>query len=153
MTPNDLSLRISRALDGCPPATVDLFDRLLTAPEPIITGKHLAALYGMHVQTLQSRFLRAGLVSVKEYIVFALCARAALLFDDPARTASDVAWSLGYSSPQAFGRMLKTYRGHTTRTFRTAWSGAAAVEQYITKRLGSDVQKLRTAHLVGERGS
>jgi AraC-like DNA-binding protein len=152
MTPNDISLRVSRALDGCPPTTVDLFDRLLTAPVPVTTATELGRLYGMSLKTLYSRFRRAGLPSPKRYVIVARIVRAASLARNRFLSCADIARQSGFSSPQAFSRAIRTYLGVRMTQWRASVMAEGAAEKwFIGSYLSAWHTQLRTARLVGDR--
>lgn len=152
MTANDLDLALSTALDGCPAETVDLFAVLFTAEPPLRTARAVAARVKTRSSTLVSRFRRAGVPSVKVYLVDALLVRAAFLLDDPAVSVATVARRLGCSSAQAFGRMVHTYRGVTAGAWRRdGGSGQHELSRYVAERIRPFLVQIRTAPLAGRR--
>ena len=58
--------------------------------------------------TLMSRFFRANLPTPKRYLALARLIRAAKLFENPGLSVASVANYLDYSSPQSFGRHIRT---------------------------------------------
>jgi AraC-like DNA-binding protein len=105
------------------------FFRLVFAPD-VPTAKRLAARLGVHPTTLTSRFYRAGLPSPKRYLAVARLAWAAHLAEAPGVSLAAVAGRLDASSPQSFGRTVRTTLGMTARQFRQAYDGAAMLERF-----------------------
>lgn len=110
----DLRRRLAPAGDDC----MTLLELFFTAKPAVHTVRSLAALVGVHPGTLMSRFLRAGLPSLKRYLDLANLVRAAHRLEDDARSIADVATSLDYSSPQSFGRHVTLVLGMTASQFR-----------------------------------
>jgi AraC-like DNA-binding protein len=110
----DLRLRLVAAGDDC----LELFELLLTARPAIHSVRQLAQHVDVHPGTLMSRFLRAGLPSLKRYLDHANLVRAAHRLEDERRSIADVATSLDYSSPQSFGRHIVLVLGMTASVFR-----------------------------------
>jgi AraC-like DNA-binding protein len=153
MTTNDLSLQLARALDGCPDATIDLFDALLTAHPFVQNATRLARRFGMNRCTLEARFRRAGLPSPKQYAVSAAVIRAAVLLQNRHLSGADVARQLGASSPQSFRRMLKTYGLGTSKSLRAQGCGKTMFDAFTCRMITPHLETLRTTTLVGERGA
>ena len=72
-----------------------------------------------------SRFFRAGLPAPKRYLAVARLVRAARLFENPGFSVANIANHLDYSSPQSFGRHVRTTLGLTAVEFRRHYDGAA----------------------------
>jgi len=72
-----------------------------------------------------SRFFRAGLPAPKRYLAAARLVRAARLFENPGFSVANIANHLDYSSPQSFGRHVRTVLGMTALEFRGRYDGAA----------------------------
>jgi AraC-like DNA-binding protein len=77
-----------------------------------------------------SRFFRARLPAPKRYLAFAGLIRAARLFENPGLSIADVANHLDYSSPQSFGRHVRTLLQLTAGEFRRSYDGAAMLERF-----------------------
>jgi len=110
----DLRLRLIAAGDDC----LELLELFFTSRPPIHTVRQLAVQLHLHPGTLMSRFLRAGLPSLKRYLDLANLVRAAQRLEDPRRSIADVATNLDYSSPQSFGRHVQLVLGLTASGFR-----------------------------------
>jgi AraC-like DNA-binding protein len=71
--------------------------------------------------TLMSRFFRAGLPTPKKYLAMARLVRAARLFENAGFSVANVANHLDYSSPQSFGRHVRTLLHITAGEFRAEY--------------------------------
>jgi AraC-like DNA-binding protein len=96
-----------------------LFTRTYSAP----TIRVLARRLGVLPSTLMSRFFRAKLPAPKRYLALARLVRAARLFENPGLSVADVANHLDYSSPQSFGRHVKSMLAINATDFRRRYSG------------------------------
>jgi AraC-like DNA-binding protein len=76
--------------------------------------------------TLMSRFFRANVPTPKRYLAMARLVRAARLFENAGFSIANVANHLDYSSPQSFGRHVRTLLHTTAGEFR---------EQYDSVRM------------------
>lgn len=107
------------------------FEALFTASDRVSTVRELARRMGVLPSTLMSRFFRARLPAPKRYLAFARLLRAARLFEDPGHSVADVANALEYSSPQSFGRHVRTLLGMTAGEFRRTYDGAEMLERLM----------------------
>jgi len=103
-----------------------LFTRSYSAP----TIRVLARRLGVLPSTLMSRFFRAQLPAPKRYLAFARLVRAARLFENPGLSVADVATHLDYSSPQSFGRHIKTVLAINATDFRRRYSGQEMLRRF-----------------------
>jgi AraC-like DNA-binding protein len=122
--------RLSSDLQGCAPDCWMFFEVLFSGSANISTVRRLAK--GMHVlpSTLMSRFFRAGLPAPKRYLAMARLVRAAFLFENQGFSVANVANHLEYSSPQSFGRHIKTLLGISAVRFRHEHSGERMLERF-----------------------
>ena len=103
------------------PSEVLHFIEVLVRRAPTLgTVRKLAAALGMLPGSLQSRFARAGLPSVKDYLAFVRLLYAARYFEDKSVSCGLVAYRLDYSSPQSFNRHIKSRLGLIASEFREA---------------------------------
>jgi AraC-like DNA-binding protein len=138
-------------LSGAPEGCRRFFDALFTAPVAVSTVRHLTRTLGVLPSTLMSRFLRAQLPSPKRYLAMARLARAARLFENGGLSVANVATHLDYSSPQSFGRHVRTLLGLTAVGFRQRYDGDGMLERfradlvrpYATALRGFDPLKVR----------
>lgn len=101
------------------------FEALFTAPPQVITIRAFSDYLGVLPSTLMSRFFRARLPAPKRYLAVARLVRAARLFENPGFSVANIANHLDYSSPQSFGRHVRTVLGMTAVQFRHRYDGAA----------------------------
>jgi AraC-like DNA-binding protein len=71
---------------------------------------------------------------------------AAALLEIPALSLSDVAYQLQYSSPQSFGRHLRTVLGMTATEFRARYSFDAALVDFVGRLIVPYRNSFRTFH-------
>ena len=103
-----------------------LFTRSYSAP----TIRVLARRLGVLPSTLMSRFFRARLPAPKRYLAFARLVRAARLFENPGLSVADVANHLDYSSPQSFGRHVKSVLAINATDFRRRYDGQTMLRHF-----------------------
>jgi AraC-like DNA-binding protein len=96
--------------------------------------------------TLLSRFFRASLPAPKLYLAYARLIRAAHLFEDTGRTVANVADSLDYSSPQAFGRHVQRVLGISPVAFRHSFTGTSMLEYFRQELVLAHAATLRNFH-------
>jgi AraC-like DNA-binding protein len=121
---------ILEALGDAPPDArlfVEVMVRL--APE-IPTVRKLAERVHVRPSTLMSRFSRAGLPSPKNYLAAVRLLHAAHLFEAGGLSVADVSYRLEYSSPQSFGRHVRTMLGITSSEFRQRFPFPLALERF-----------------------
>lgn len=120
------------------------FFEALFAPEfRVSTVRQLARRLNVLPSTLMSRFFRAQLPAPKRYLAFARLIRAARLFENPGLSISDVANHLDYSSPQSFGRHVKTTLHITAGEFRCTYDGDRMLERFRRELVHPNMQVLR----------
>ena len=117
-------------LAGAPEGCRRFFEALFGAPTAVTTVRQLTGTLGVVPSTLMSRFLRSGLPSPKLYLAMARLARAARLFENPGLSVANVATHLDYSSPQSFGRHVRTLLGMTAVAFRQRYDGDGMLERF-----------------------
>jgi AraC-like DNA-binding protein len=100
------------------------FEALFTAPPQVITVRAFSRYLGVLPSTLMSRFFRARLPAPKRYLAVARLVRAARLFENPGFSVANIANHLDYSSPQSFGRHVRSVLGMTAVQFRRRYDGA-----------------------------
>jgi len=96
------------------------------------TVRNLSQRLGVRPSTLMSRFARAELPSPKSYLAAIRLLHAAQLFEDSGLSIADVAYRLEYSSPQSFGRHVRSLLGITSTEFRHRFPFPVAVERFVT---------------------
>jgi AraC-like DNA-binding protein len=106
------------------------FHAIFTCAPRVGNVRELARLLGVLPSTLMSRFFRAGVPAPKRYLATARLVRAARLFENEGFSIANVANHLDYSSPQSFGRHVRTLLRITAGEFRHRYDGAAMFEQF-----------------------
>jgi AraC-like DNA-binding protein len=96
---------------------------------PSVTA--LADRLGRHPSSFTSRFFRAGLPSPKMYLAMTRLAYAAAFLERPHVSVADTAARLGYSSPQSFGRHIRSTLGLTTGEYRREYPFDKALEHFV----------------------
>lgn len=119
------------ALGDIPPDTRLFFEALIRLAPDVPTARQLAERLGVRSTTLMSRFVRAGLPSPKSYLAAMRLVHAALFFERPGYTVADVAYRLDYSSPQSFGRHVRTLLGITSSELRRRFPFEQAVGRFV----------------------
>ena len=90
-----------------------------------------------------SRFFRARLPAPKRYLAFARLVRAARLFENPGLSVAAVANALDYSSPQSFGRHVRTLLRLTAVQFRERYDGEGMLHRFRAELVAPYVAALR----------
>jgi len=106
------------------------FEALFTVPPHVSTVRGLSRHLVVLPSTLMSRFFRARLPAPKRYLAVARLVRAARLFENPGFSVANIANHLDYSSPQSFGRHVRSVLGMTAVQFRRQYDGAAMLQHF-----------------------
>jgi AraC-like DNA-binding protein len=106
------------------------FEALFAAPPQVATVRALSQYLAVLPSTLMSRFFRAGLPAPKRYLAVARLVRAARLFENPGFSVANIANHLDYSSPQSFGRHVRSILGLTAVQFRRRYDGVAMLTHF-----------------------
>lgn len=122
--------QLAEDLAGAPDDCRLFFDLLFTVPPRLCTVRLLAREMGVIASTLMSRFFRARLPAPKKYLAMARLTRAARLFENPGLSVANVANHLEYSSPQSFGRHVRTLLRMTAVEFRQRYDGEGMLQRF-----------------------
>jgi AraC-like DNA-binding protein len=117
--------QLAMDLNGASTDCWRFFEALFTAPPQVVTVRNFSTYLGVLPSTLMSRFFRAKLPAPKRYLSVARLVRAARLFENPGFSVANIANHLDYSSPQSFGRHVRTVLGMTAVEFRRQYDGAS----------------------------
>jgi AraC-like DNA-binding protein len=117
-------------LAGVPPDCWRFFETLFSASARVSTVRTLSAHLQVLPSTLMSRFFRARLPAPKRYLATARLVRAAHLFENPGLSVASVANVLDYSSPQSFGRHVRTMLHLTAVDFRRKYTGWRMLDHF-----------------------
>lgn len=127
------------------------FEALFSPEFRVSTVRQLALRLNVLPSTLMSRFFRARLPAPKRYLACARLIRAARLFENPGLSISDVANHLDYSSPQSFGRHVRTVLGITAGEFRCTYDGERMLDRFRRELIQPNVVLLRGLHPLAVR--
>ena len=116
--------------DLAPDGRLFLEAMIRLAPD-IATVRGLARAVGQQPSTLMSRFNRAGLPSAKRYLTAIRLLYAAQYFEQEGLSVADVAYRLDCSSPQSFGRHVRSLLGVTCSEFRHRFPFPVAMERFL----------------------
>ena len=126
-----LALRqLSQDLEGASNDCWRFFEVLFLCAPRVCTVRKLARVLGILPSTLMSRFFRNGLPAPKKYLAMARLVRAAHLFENRGFSVANVANHLEYSSPQSFGRHVRSMLHVTAVEFRDRFDGAGMVARF-----------------------
>ncbi|MGH7636810.1 MAG: helix-turn-helix domain-containing protein [Gemmatimonadaceae bacterium] len=126
-----LALRqLARDLEGASHDCWRFFEAIFLCPSHVCTVRRLARTLGILPNTLMSRFFRARLPAPKRYLAMARLVRAAHLFENGGFSVANIANHLEYSSPQSFGRHVRSILGLTAMEFRERYDGAGMFEHF-----------------------
>ncbi len=114
-----LAVDLSNVSDDC----WLFFETILRAPRSVGTVRALCTTLGVVPSTLMSRFLRVGLPAPKKYLSYVRLMRAARLLENSGLSIASVAYTLEYSSPQSFGRHVRTMLDLSASAFRRRYDG------------------------------
>lgn len=122
--------QLARDLDGASHDCWRFFEAVFLSGVHVTTVRRLADQLGILPSTLMSRFFRAQLPPPKRYLAMARLVRAAHLFENRGFSIANVANHLEYSSPQSFGRHVRTVLGLTAVEFRDRYDGAGMFDRF-----------------------
>jgi AraC-like DNA-binding protein len=130
---------IGEAPDGCH----RFFAALFAEASSIRTVQALARHLGAIPSTMMSRFHRACLPPPRTYLALARLVCAARLFENPGLSISLVSNQLDYSSPQAFGRHVRSVLQLTAMAFRERYDGEGMLQHFRDTLVLPHVARLR----------
>jgi AraC-like DNA-binding protein len=130
-------------LRGVPDDCWRFFEALFAPEFRVSTVRQLARRLNVLPSTLMRRFFRARVPTPKRYLAFARLIRAARLFENPGLSVSDVANHLDYSSPQSFGRHVRTLLHITAGEFRCTYDGDRMLERFRRELVLPNIELLR----------
>jgi AraC-like DNA-binding protein len=117
-------------LAGVPADCWRFFERIFSCAPRVSSIRLLAKEFDVLPSTLMSRFFRADLPTPKQYLAMARLVRAARLFENTGFSIANVANHLEYSSPQSFGRHVRSTVGMTAGRFRTEFDGVGMFAKF-----------------------
>lgn len=131
-------------LAGAPDDCWRFFETIFTCQPRVGNVRLLARQLGVLPSTMMSRFFRAGVPAPKRYLAMARLVRAARLFENTGFSVANVANHLDYSSPQSFGRHVRTLLHMTAGDFRHRYDGAGMFDRFRTELVIPHLSVLRT---------
>ena len=150
-----VAARVMGALDrdiaGVPPDCRLFFEVVVRSAPELRTVKRLARALRVVPSSLMSRFYRTNLPSPKTYLAHARLLHAAYLFRNGGLSIADIANRLDYSSPQSFGRHLRTLLGVTAGEFRRRLPFEAALDRFRERFVTPYRDRLLAFHPLGTR--
>ncbi len=105
------------------------FETLIRTAGRTGSVRALCRQFGVVPSTLMSRFLRLHLPTPKRYLAFVRLTRAARLLENSGLSIATVATTLEYSSPQSFGRHVRSLLGISASAFRRRYDGEGMLER------------------------
>jgi len=121
---------LSEDLRNAPEDCQRFFLSLFLCPTRMCTVRMLSRALDVFPSTLMSRFFRARLPAPKRYLAMSRLARAANLFENSGLSVANVANQLDYSSPQSFGRHIRTLLHMTAVEFRERYNGEGMLQRF-----------------------
>jgi len=122
--------QLSGDLAGAPADCWRFFELLFSNSPQIHNVRQMAKQMNILPSTLMSRFFRAQLPPPKRYLSLARLIRAAKLFENPGLSVASVANYLNYSSPQSFGRHVRTVMKMSPVVFRETYDGTGMLQYF-----------------------
>ncbi len=122
--------QISADLPGAPADCWRFFELLFSHSPAIHTVRQLSKHMHILPSSLMSRFFRAHLPPPKRYLSLARLIRAAKLFENPGLSVASVSNYLDYSSPQSFGRHVRTVMNMSPVEFRETYDGTGMLQHF-----------------------
>jgi AraC-like DNA-binding protein len=138
--------KVVPALGDPAPDCRRFFEVLIRLAPEVTTVRTLAGYLAVRPSTFMSRFFRAGVPTPKRYLAAVRLVYAAALLQSGGLSVADVAHQLEYSSPQSFGRHLRSVLGLTAAEFRRRHSTETALDDFVTRLIVPYRSAFRTFH-------
>src|SRR5205085_6213377 len=122
--------KLAEDLEGASTDCWRFFQSLFLSPPSVCTVRKLARSLEILPSTLMSRFFRAGLPAPKRFLTMARLVRAAHLFENRGFSVANISNHLEYSSPQSFGRHIRTLLHLTAVEFRDRYDGVGMFNRF-----------------------
>jgi AraC-like DNA-binding protein len=136
--------QLSLDLAGAPLDCWRFFEVLFQTQPRVTTIRALGARLRVVPSTLMSRFFRARLPAPKRYLAMARLVQVARVFENQGLSVANVANSLEYSSPQSFGRHVRTFLHMTALQFRQRYDGDGMLQRFREELVLPYLDTLRT---------
>ena len=151
MAMNQILQSVMPAIFDSSLGTRRFMELLIRAAPQTTSARSLGAIMCVHPPTLMSRFFRAGLPAPKQYLAGARLMYAASYLENRLMSVAKVADRLDYSSPQSFGRHVKTVMGMTATDFRYRYTLQASIDRFIKTLVAPHLETLRSFDPLGLR--
>ena len=138
--------KVLPALGDTTPDCRRFFELLVRVAPGTSTVRAVTREIGVRPSTFMSRFFRAGIPSPKRYLAAIRLVYAAGLMESSGFSIADVAYQLEFSSPQSFGRHLRTAMGITAGEFRYRFPFAVAIDDFVARFILPFRHALRSFH-------
>ena len=145
--------RVMPELEDTPADCRFCFATLVRLAPAISSVRRLCQRYHIPPSTFVSRFFRAGLPSPKQYLAHLRLVYIAALLETRGLSVADAAHQLEYSSPQGFGRHLRTVTGLSAIEFRRRMTFARAVDEFVERLIVPYRTALRAFHPLEGQGT
>jgi AraC-like DNA-binding protein len=145
--------RVMPELADAPPDCRFCFETLIRLAPGVVTIRALCRHYHVRPSTFVSRFFRAGLPSPKRYLALLRLVYVAALLETRGLSVADAAHRLEYSSPQGFGRHLRTVTGLSAVEFRRTMTFARALDEFAERLIVPYRTALRAFHPLETQGT
>ena len=136
--------QLSSDLTGAPADCWRFFELLFSHTPQMQNVRQISRQLNILPSTLMSRFFRAKLPPPKLYLSLARLIRAAKLFENPGLSIASVANYLDYSSPQSFGRHVRTIMDMSPVTFRETYDGIGMLQYFRAEMILPYAETLRS---------
>jgi len=128
-----INREIVGALDDASNDVREFFTMLIRLAPTTTKVRALSGSLGVDSSTLTSRFFRASLPAPKAYLSMTRLLYAAWFLEMPQVSVAATANALLYSSPQSFGRHIRTLLGLTAGEFRREVTMRVALDHYRSR--------------------
>jgi AraC-like DNA-binding protein len=136
--------QLAMDLSGAPEDCWRFFETLFVCSPRVGNVRQLSVLLDIVPSTLMSRFYRAHIPAPKRYLAMARLVRASRLFENSGFSIANVANHLDYSSPQSFGRHVRTLLEMTAGEFRNCYDGNGMFERFRAELVLPHLSVLQT---------
>lgn len=136
--------QLSLDLVGAPDDCWKFFETIFQPGLRTTTIRMLSSELRVVPSTLMSRFFRAHLPAPKRYLAMARLTHAARVFENPGLSVANVANHLEYSSPQSFGRHVRTLLSITALEFRQRYDGEGMLHRFREELILPFAPRLRS---------
>ncbi len=120
------------------------FEELVRRSRTIGSVRQMCAGIGVLPSTVMSRFFRAHLPAPKRYLAMVRLVRAGYLLENGGFSIANVANHLQYSSPQSFGRHVRTAMKLSAAEFRARYTGKTMLAEFVDTLVRPYAAALRT---------